>query len=215
MAERPDDGLRAFAAIGEAGLAAAASVVEQVLAITRRTSEAWRLPFPTLAPPGGAGTSAEDQPPPTAVDPRRLRADAERLIDVYGEWTRVLLDAAVQVAEQAAAPAAPAADHLVLGPVAPGAVASTVAFLHTLDGPTTGTASLFVTALTGADGSVLEPAAVDLDPADLDTVTSRTTHEVTVTVRVPPTTGPGTYRGHLLAKGLEEVALPVQVVVAP
>lgn len=212
------DPMRAFTAIGEAGLAAAASVVEQVLALSRRSSELVRLPFPTLAPPApSAGGPTDGEPPtgPTPADARRLRADAERLIELYGEWTRVLLDAAVTMVEQtSAATGPPAADGLVVGPVGPGATASASVFLHTLDGPAAGTTTLFVTTFTASDGSTIAPSAVDLDPADLDTVASRTSHEVTVTVTVPASCGAGTFRGHLLAKGLDEVALPVVVVVA-
>ena len=221
MAEPVDpDPMRAFTAIGEAGLSAAASVVEQVLALSRRSSDLVRLPFPTLAPPsapttGDAATS--DAPPaaPTPADARRLRADAERLIELYGEWTRVLLDAAVTMVEQTSATAgSDTADGLVVGPVAPGGKASVQVYLHTLDGPAAGTTTLFVTALTASDGSTIEPSAVDLDPADLDTVANRASHEVTLTVAVPASCGAGTFRGHLLAKGLDEVALPVVVVVA-
>ena len=91
--------------IGQLGLDTAAAVVERLLTLTRLTitRQPGGLTVPLL-PATGDG-----------VDARRVRAEAERLIDLYAEWTRSLVQAAVDAAD----PDRPAGEKLSLGPAPP------------------------------------------------------------------------------------------------
>ncbi len=234
--------------IAAAGLASAAAAVERMLALGRAAASGIRLPLPVNseqalaawglgalvpepdgAPPGdeatgvadageGAGDDAAD-PTERARPARRFRADAERLVEMYAEWTRMLVDGAASLAEQAVgvAPMAgpssgdSAAAGLVLGPASAGATTTTSAWLHVLDGPAAAPAPLHATDLVAHDGSVVPGTAVACTPALLDTSVARSSTEVRVSAVVPAGTAPGTYHGHLLARGLPEVALALRL----
>ena len=146
---------------------------------------------------------------------RRLRGDAERMLELWGEWMRLLLDAAADSAEVAlATPGHGAADRLSLGPAKPGGSVSGRTWLHVLDGPPTAPARLTATALTAAQGSTIEPGAISFEPAVLDTFDLRSSQEIVVTVDVAEDTSPGLYHGHILATGLPELSLPVRIEVS-
>jgi hypothetical protein len=179
--------------VGQLGLETAAAVVERLLHVTRQVGDL-RLP---LFPSG---------PDPAAT--RRLRADAERLIDLYAEWTRLLVEVSLDGAAPTRSP-----DVLTLGPVAPAGTAQATVWFHVLDGPGAGPATLRATDLTAHDGSRVLARAVGFDPPALPTGSPRTSHEVAVRVSVPRRTRPGLYHGHLLAAGLAEVSLPVRLTV--
>jgi hypothetical protein len=216
MPESPPQGTPDVAVLG---LEAAAAVVERMLAIGRGAAAGIRLPFPpngeppAPAPAGPGAAEAPTAAPTPAQQARRFRADADRLVELYAEWTRLLVDGAATLAEQAAqeGAAAPGGDILVVGPVAAGTSSTASAWLHVLDGPTSLPAPLHTTTLVAHDGATVPRSAVAFDPPFLDTSAARTTHEIRVSVSVPSDTRPGRYHGHVLATGLEEVALAVRV----
>lgn len=183
--------------IGQLGFETAATVVERLMALTRLTlsRQPHGLTFPLL-PATGDG-----------VEARRLRAEAERLIDLYADWTRSLVQAAVDAADGSRA----APERLALGPVEPGAAADAYVWLHILDGPAAGPTTLRATDLTAHHGGVIPAGAVRFDPASLDTASPRTSREVTVRVTVPPGATPGLYHGHILAVGIPEVSLELRL----
>jgi hypothetical protein len=237
----PFDPLAALRAMGEvqrAGLEAAASVVERILelgrhggrmpysfhlpaqpvdgtdsngahAVTRADAEGEDADTAGTGPAAGAGAEGD-----RAREVRRLRADSERLLEWWGEWMRVLLDAAVDGAEAGVAEreAAKREDQpLRLGPVKAGHSASSRAWVHILDGPPGPPARLSATALTAHDGGTIEAQAASFEPPMLDSFDLRSSHELGVTVAVPAGTRPGIYHGHVLAAGLPEVSLALRL----
>jgi hypothetical protein len=192
------------------GLEAAATVVERMLELGRQGA---RSPFPLYLPrEPAAGADGDGAAGDAGREARRLRADAERLFELFGESMRVVLDVAVDAAEAAdGAGAEEAPGELLLGPVAAGEDATASAWLHVLDGPPASPARLHATALTAHDGAAIGPGAVSFAPALIDSFDLRASGEIQVTVAVPEATPPGTYRGHVLATGLPEVALPLRL----
>jgi hypothetical protein len=237
MPERePFDPLAAMRAMGEvqrAGLEAAASVVERILELGRHGA---RMPYSFHLPAqpvdgtrvnGADGSNGADQEEGSDTDAdaeadrareaRRLRADSERLLEWWGEWMRVLLDAAVDGAEAGVAERTTAhggEQSLRLGPVKAGDQASGRAWVHVLDGPPGPCARLRATAFTAHDGAAIEARTASFEPPMLDSFELRSSHDVVVTVAVPPGTPPGAYHGHILAAGLPEVGLAVRLEVA-
>jgi hypothetical protein len=183
--------------IGQLGLETAAKVVERLMTLTRLTlsRQPGGLTFPLLP-----ATSE-------SVEARRLRAEAERLIDLYADWTRSLVQAAVDAADVSRA----TPERLILGPVDPAATAEACVWLHVLDGPAAGPATLRATDLIAHHGGVIPSGAVRFDPAHLDTASPRTSREVTVRATAPSGAAPGPYYGHILAAGLPEVSLELCV----
>jgi hypothetical protein len=217
MPERdPFDPLAALRAMGDvqrAGLEAAASVVERILELGRHGA---RMPnsFHLPAQPVDGTSNGADAEGERAREVRRLRADGERLLEWWGEWMRVLLDAAVDGAEAGIAEReAPRREDqgLRLGPVKAGDSASGRAWMHILDGPPGAPARLRATALSAHDGGMIEAQAASFEPPMLDSFDLRSSHELGVTVAVPAGTRPGIYHGHILAVGLPEVSLAVRV----
>ena len=221
----PLDAIRAMGEVQRAGLEAAATVVERILELGRhgtRMPYSFHLPAQPVDGSDSNGADAGDETDAgggegdRAREVRRLRADGERLLEWWGEWMRVLLDAAVDGAEAGVAareaPAAHAVDQqLRLGPVKAGDPASGRAWLHILDGPPGPPAGLSATALTAHDGSTIEARAASFEPPTLDSFDVRSSHELLVTIAVPTGTSPGAYHGHILATGLPEVGLAVRL----
>jgi hypothetical protein len=199
----PVDGLAAMADIGQFGLEAAAAVVERILDLSR-AGGSLRIP---LLP-------ATESPERTRQI-RRLRADVERLIEGYAEWTRTLVDGAIDLAVRDGASNGSRPDSLELGPARPGDEAAGEAWMHFLDGPGAGLAAFTATDLTCHNGSVVPSALVVFDPPALDSAAARTSHAVRVRVRVPLDARPGPHLGHILASGLPEVSLALRLDVAP
>jgi hypothetical protein len=203
-------GLRAMADVQRRGLEIAEAVVERMLELGRQSA---RAPFPFYLPAepvdenGDGADSAGDR----GREVRRLRADAERLLELLGESMRVLLDVAADAAEAGVDGHGDGADELSLGPVPPGTAAAGRAWLHVLDGPPGSPAQLNATSFTAHDGAAIEAGAASFEPPLLDTFALRSSQEVRVTVQVPEGAIPGVYRGHILAAGLPEVGLPVRV----
>jgi hypothetical protein len=183
--------------VGKLGLETAAAVVERLLAVTRLS---W--PRQSGAPSFFFLPASVD-----GSDSRRMRADAERLIDLYAEWARALVDAAAEAAH----PNGGSPDRLLIGPVAPDTSVKTTVWLHTLDGPATGPARLVATDLVAHHGGSIPSGTIQFDPAIIDGRSPRTSTEVTVLAAVPPETSPGPYHGHILADGLPELSLPLCV----
>jgi hypothetical protein len=222
----PRDALRAMGDVQRAGLEAAAAMVERILELGRHGT---RMPYSFHLPAqpveendsngadAGDGADAAGGEGDRARQVRRLRADGERLLEWWGEWMRVLLDAAMDGAEAGVAErdGAHAGDKpLRLGPVQGGHPASGRAWLHILDGPPGPPARLTATALTAHDGATIEARAASFEPPMLDSFELRSSHELLVTIAVPKGTPPGAYHGHVLATGLPEVSLPVRLEVA-
>jgi hypothetical protein len=236
----PFDPLAALRTMGEvqrAGLEAAAAVVERILELG---SHGTRMPYSFHLPAqpvdgkdsnrghgvrgadadkGADGVTGSEAGADRAREVRRLRADGERLLELWGEWMRVLLDAVADGAEAGVVgrngAVAHAADRLLrLGPVKPGHQVSARAWLHVLDGPPGPPARLSATAFTAHDGAAIRAEAASFEPPLLDSFDLRSSRELVVTVAVPEGTRPGAYHGHLLATGLPEVSLAVRLEVA-
>ena len=218
MADRdpldPLAGLRAMAEVQRAGLEAAATVVERMLELGRLGT---RGPFPFPLPSDPAAGSNGDQPRDRA-DPgrevRRLRGDAERMLELWGEWMRLLLDAAADSTEASLGNRNGEPDRLLLGPVKPGDSVRGRTWLHVLDGPPTAPARLAATAFSAHDGAAIEAEAMTFDPPVLDTFALRSSQEIVVTVAVSARTPAGVYHGHILAAGLPELSLAVRIEVS-
>lgn len=218
-------------AIAEWGLSSAAAVVERMLQLGRTGASGLRLSFPRNGAAPSAAVDGEAEGGETDVDPaervrqaRRFRADAERLVELYADWTRMLVDGAAALAEQAAGvdvdATATAGQEtgtgvLVLGPASGGATTTASVWLHVLDGPSAAPAPLRATDLVAHDGTAVPGSALTAAPDRLDTSVARSSSEVRITVVVPPGTAPGQYHGHLLAAGLPEVVLPLRLEVVP
>jgi hypothetical protein len=177
------------------------------------TGAAGSVPADEVEPDAPTGGEAEER----TRAARRFRADAERIAELYADFTRMLIDGAASLAEQAVG-APPAADGrgsgpevLILGPASAGATTTASAWLHVLDGPPAPPAPVHATDLVAHDGGRVPSAALRCVPDHLDTTTARRTAEVRVTVTVPADTPPGSYHGHLLASGLPEVVLPLRL----
>ncbi len=202
-------GLRAMADIQRAGLETAAVVVERMLELGRQSA---RAPFPLHLPAepvvdGDGAEEARDR----GREARRLRADAERLLELWGESMRLLLDVAADAAETGVDGRNGTADQLTLSPVPSGESAVGRVWLHVLDGPPGSPARLTTTALTAHDDAAIEAPAASFEPPLIDTFALRSSQEILVTIEVPEGTSPGVYHGHILATGLPEVGLPVRI----
>ncbi|HEX6687446.1 MAG TPA: hypothetical protein VF085_02140 [Solirubrobacterales bacterium] len=210
----PLAGLRAMADAQRRGLETAAAVVERMLELSRQSARG-QFPFPLPAEPvdgsNGDGADATGDP---GREVRRLRADAERLLELLGESVRVLFDLAADAAEAGVDGQNGIADELLLGPAAPGTPAVGRVWLHVLDGPPGAPARLNATAFTAHDGAAIEARAASFEPPLLDTFALRSSQEVLIAVQVPEAATPGVYHGHILAAGLPEVGLPVRIEVA-
>jgi hypothetical protein len=204
--------------IGALGLRAAASIVDQMLSLSRQLTEV-RFPLVPLDPEALAQTDASGNgdgnghaPPPPGdrrQQMRQLRADAERLIELYADWTRALLDGAARLADVDRAPV-----ELLVAKGSPGEPASATAWLHVLDGPPAPAARLHATDLASHDGTVVPGRLIAFDPPAATTSDRATSLEVTLTIAVPDGATPGTYHGHVLADGLPEVCLPLRLEVS-
>lgn len=204
-------GLRAIADIQRAGLETAAVVVERMLELGRQSA---RAPFPLhlpAEPVDGLGEDGTDPARDRERAARRLRADAERLLELWGESMRVLLDVAADAAETSVDGRNGAADQLLLGPVPSGIAAVGRAWLHILDGPPGSPARLTATAFTAHDGAAIEAQAASFEPPLVDSFALRSSQEILITVEVPKGMAPGVYHGHILATGLAEVGLAVRI----
>ena len=94
--------------VARAGLEAAAAVVERMLELGRAGASGIELPIPRNqeapgppVPPADGRTAGASDPVDLTKVSRRLRADAERLVELYASWTRALVDGAANLAEAA------------------------------------------------------------------------------------------------------------------
>lgn len=221
--------------VARLGIEAAANVVERMLEMSRALPGSLTLPLLPNVDATIVGDPRIDAAGDGAADPsvngdggdpldlmrvsRQLRADAERLVELYASWTRALVDGAASLAERALATSGPAGagaprDELRVGPVGPGSTVKSAIWLHVLDGPATAPARLHATDLVAHDGSAISGSRVHSDPELLETEALRASSEVRVTIAVPGDIPAGTYHGHLLAEGLPEIVLALRVVVA-
>jgi hypothetical protein len=200
----PGDAIRAMADISQLGLDAAAAVVERVLELSR-SAASLRLPLLPAAPNTTEGSQL-----------RNLRADVDRIIELYADWTRGLADSLIDAAESSRAGmnGHGRPDCLLLGPAGPGDEAAGQVWLHTHDGPAARPGAVVATDLTAHHGAVVGAANLRFDPPVVDVAPPRTSVALTVRVAVPMGTPPGPYVGHILVRGLPEIGLPVQLDVA-
>lgn len=216
--------------IGELGLRAASSVVEQMLRISQQLANVrWPVTLfgtpedtepdadPTTNGNGNAnghrtnGSAAGLSPATRAGDIRALRADADRLIELYGDWTRTLLDGMTTLAEGGIGEAP---DIVELGPAASGTTVTAVAFLHLFEGTTPTAPVLHFTDLTAHHHGTIAAAHLRAVPAeDADDPPGGGRLTLSLVAAVPRGTTPGTYYGHLLVEDIPEVHLPVRLVV--
>ena len=205
--------------VARAGLEAAAAVVERMLDLGRKGASGIQVPIaPNQSAPAPSdpddGDAADGAADLTRMS-RRLRADAERLVELYATWTRALVDGAASLAEQAMErtprSTGPAEGALRFGPTARGTTTGAEAWLHVLDGPPGPPARVHASDLVAHHGDRIRGELVSATPAVLDTAASRTSIAVAVSIAVPHAIRPGTYHGHLLAEGLPEIVLPVVV----
>jgi hypothetical protein len=206
--------------VARAGLEAAAAVVERMLDLGRKGVSGIQVPIaPNQGAPSAPADGDDGAPGSTPADltklSRRLRADAERLVEMYAAWTRALVDGAAALAEQAMErtprSTSPAEGALRLGPAARGTTTGAEAWLHVLDGPPGPPARVHSSDLIAHHGDRIPGELVSATPSVLDTAASRTSTAVAVSVAVPGGIEPGTYYGHLLAEGLPEIVLPIVV----
>lgn len=193
----PAAALRALADAPRVGLEAAAAVLDRILALGRP-----RAPGAPLIP--WDSTTTDHAPPPDRTTQlRQARADAERVLDAYGDWARQLLDGVFGLAA-----AEGGAELLALGPATASGAVEAELWLHAPAGRLTGPAPLRLTDLTAHTGTVICGQAATFEPAALAPGSSPSTR---IRVTVPPGTAPGAYYGHILATGLPEVALAVRL----
>jgi hypothetical protein len=183
---------QSMADISQLGVETAASVVQKLLATTRDVTSL-RVP---LLPATTNPTEA-----------RQLRADAERLIDLYSDWTRSLLDGFVQATTRRGTDDG---GLLVLGPVGAGESATGTAWLHVLDEPGA-EGTLLGTDLVAHHGCRIDHRTITFNPRTLNASAARTSHEVKIQVEVPPVVKSGPYYGHVLVEGFPELCLNLRV----
>jgi hypothetical protein len=201
----PAAAMRALAEAPRVGLEAAAAVIERILTLGRPGTAA----LPAIPWDGGAGNGEAPPPADRKVQLRRARADAERVLDAYGDWARQLLDGVFGLAEGSAEP-----EVLELGPVRPGDTVEADLWLHAPPGRLTAPARLHITALTAHDGTTVPADAMGFEPAVLVPTTTgnggQTTPTTRVRLRAPDDVPAGSYHGHVLVDGLPEIALAVR-----
>jgi hypothetical protein len=210
----PTAALRALAEAPRVGLEAAAAVIERILTLGRPGTTALpAIPWNGATRDGSASDGDFTPPVDRRVQLRQARADAERVLDAYGDWARQLLDGVFGLAEGSAEP-----EVLVLGPVRPGDTVEADLWLHAPPGRLTALARLHVTALTAHDGATVPADALAFEPGVLvpttagdDGLTAPTTR---VRLRAPDDAPAGSYHGHVLVDGLPEIALAVRADVA-
>jgi hypothetical protein len=175
-----------FADAARLGLETASMVVERLLELSRRAPD-FRI---NGLPATGDGAQA-----------RQVRADAERLIDLYADWSRSLLDAAVGAVAPGPAPG-PAV--ITVGPIRRGEEDVATAWLHFEDGADA--PPLRSTDLTHPHGPPIRGATIRVEVA-ADGASPR---RVDVTVPVPDDAPPGVYVGWLFGDD-PETGLPIRV----
>lgn len=206
--------------IGQLGLRGASAVVEQMLRITQQLdSVRWPVTLfgtpegteddPAPATDAATATATATTPASRAGDIRALRADADRLIELYGEWTRTLLDGFTSLAE---GQPAPPTDRIELGPVAGGGEASATAYLHLFEGALAAPPAFHATDLVAHHRGAIPGSCVAVEPdPDDDGSDGGLRRALVVRVSVPEGCRPGDHHGHLLAEDLPEVLLPIVV----
>ena len=173
---------------------------------------------PVSAPPArrarrGGGRRWHDAARDRGREARRLRADAERLLELWGESMRVLLDVVADAAEAGVDGERRSRGSVVARPCAAGRTATGRAWLHVLDGPP-GSAG-------AADGDRVHRARRRCDrragsklraaaPGSTLRPAGRARRS-SITVAGAGGDEPGVYHGHILATGLPEVGLAVRI----
>jgi hypothetical protein len=195
----PFQALSTFTGVQRRGLEAASQVIEDFLAA-----------LGDQQPPVGAAEATGQEPGFAQV-----RATMARALDLYSDLVRRSFEGYADLVEQSLrvrgvrllADDGPA--ELAMQGAAGARVASTV-WLHNTTDMTT-SADLHLTGLTAHDGRVVPGTAANFEPA---TVRISAGASVAVRLALPlDGVGPGLYRGHVLAYGLPDAALPVRLLV--
>lgn len=196
----PAAGARAFADVQKLALRAASSVVDQM---TSFAGAAGGLRLPRDRANGDRHL-------------RRTRVDAERMIDAYADFARMLLDGFTNLVDgqDGAADPAGTVDRLVIGPVAAGASANAKLWVHNLDARPAHELTFHCSGLTSHDRSPIGAHRILFTPARLTVLAPRSSEGVVVEVQVPPGAQPGSYHGLVQATNLPDLCLALRVDVA-
>jgi hypothetical protein len=205
----PFRALSTLSSVQRAGLDAAGQVIDRLLDLlpgeTSVAPEASGAPEAPDAEPHRAGASAVPE----------LRRSVARALDLYSDLVRRSFENYADLVEQTLrvrgvqlhAREDPQVGPLVVVAV-PGQQASGTVWLHNSTA-TSASARLLLTDLTAHDGTVVPGTAGRFLPAQVSVAPGgRASAEL---VLVVDGAAPGTYRGHILARGLPDAALPIQV----
>jgi hypothetical protein len=160
---------------------------------------------------GRAGGGPSDFP--------QLRAAVARTVDVYAELFRRTVEVYADVVESVLRSngSAPEADgrgaEIALAGAAGGEALAAV-WIHNTTAAPVEAVMLRMTDLTAHDGTRIAAASASFAPERLD-VGPGASRSSALSVRVPRSTPPATYVGHVLATGLPGTRLAVCLVVAP
>jgi hypothetical protein len=198
----PFQALSAFTEVQRRGMDAAAQVIEGFLA-----GLAGQQP-----PPGPAATADDGQDPGFA----QLRASVARALDLYADLVRRSFEGYADLVEQGLATRGVRLGGAGGGPAeltvegrTGGRAAATVWLHNGTDRPAE--AVLRLTGLSAHDGPVVPGAAACFEPA-LARVAPGASAPARLAVDLEGV-APGVYRGHVLAAGLPDAALPLRLVV--
>jgi len=196
------EALPAFTDVQRRGLETASQVIEGFIAMLGA--------FPQPARPNAA--EANGQEPGFA----QVRTSVARALDLYSDLVRRSFEGYADLVEQSLRArgvrlhgAVDGQAELAVQAVAGARATGTVWLHNTTD--RTASATLHLTGLTAHDGRVVPGTAAGFEPASV-----RAAPGASVAARLTlPLDGvsPGLYRGHVLADGLPEAALPVRLVV--
>jgi hypothetical protein len=198
----PFQALSAFTEVQRRGLEAAAQVIEGFIA-----------GLGAQQPPAGPrAVETNGQEPGFA----QMRASVARALDLYSDLVRRSFEGYADLVEQnlrvrgtRLSTAADGRAELTVQAAAGTRATGTVWLHNTTDRPAS--ATLHLTGLTAHDGRVVPGTAATFEPAAVR-VAPGANVDARLALRLDGV-APGLYRGHILADGLPEAALPVRLVV--
>jgi hypothetical protein len=195
--------LSTLSSVQRAGLDAAAQVIDRLLDLL--PGDATEAPEPHNAEPHRDGASAVPE----------LRRSVARAFDLYSDLVRRSFENYADLVEQTLRVRGlqlHAGEDQQAGPLVvvatSGEEARGTVWLHNTTAASA-SARLLLTDLTAHDGSVLTGTAGRFLPAEM-IVAPGGSASATLVLAVNRA-APGTYRGHILARGLPDAAVPIQV----
>lgn len=199
----PFEALSSLTEVQRRGMDAAAQVIEGFLSALDGHQP----------PPAGPAGQPGDGPEPGFA---QLRTSVARALDLYSDLVRRSFEGYADLVEQRLRArgvglygAGPGPGELTVQAPAGATAAGTVWLHNTTDEPAR--AVLRLTTLTAHDGPTMPGTAGRFDPAE-----ARIAPGASVAARLAvglDGVAPGVYRGHVLAEGLPEAALPLRLVV--